>query len=174
MPQIEVSFDIDANGVVKVSAKDKATNKEQQISIKSSGGLSEAEIQKMMQDAEQNAVADKAKKELIEARNQADSLVYETEKSLKEHGEKVDSETRNQLEQELQKLKDLLVNQQETAENIKKGIESLMQSSAKLGEAIYKTANNSNEAPQDTQSNNKDGKVVDAEYQEVQDKKENN
>jgi len=174
LPQIEVSFDIDANGVVKVSAKDKATNKEQQISIKSSGGLSEAEIQKMMQDAEQNAVADKAKKELIEARNQADSLVYETEKSLKEHGEKVDSETRNQLEQELQKLKDLLVNQQETAENIKKGIESLMQSSAKLGEAIYKTANNSNEAPQDTQSNNKDGKVVDAEYQEVQDKKENN
>lgn len=174
LPQIEVSFDIDANGVVKVSAKDKATNKEQQISIKSSGGLSEAEIQKMMQDAEQNAVADKAKKELIETRNQADSLVYETEKSLKEHSEKVDSETKNQLEQELQKLKDLLANQQETAENIKKGIESLMQSSAKLGEAIYKTANNSNEASQNTQSNNQDGKVVDAEYKEVQDKKENN
>ena len=173
LPQIEVSFDIDANGVVKVSAKDKATNKEQQISIKSSGGLSEAEIQKMMQDAEQNAVADKAKKELIETRNQADSLVYETEKSLKEHSEKVDSETKNQLEQELQKLKDLLANQQETAENIKKGIESLMQSSAKLGEAIYKTANNSNEASQNTQSNNQDGKVVDAEYKEVQDKKEN-
>lgn len=174
LPQIEVSFDIDANGVVKVSAKDKATNKEQQISIKSSGGLSEAEIQKMMQDAEQNAVADKAKKELIETRNQADSLIYETEKSLKEHSEKVDSETKNQLEQELQKLKDLLANQQETAENIKKGIESLMQSSAKLGEAIYKTANNSNEASQNTQSNNQDGKVVDAEYKEVQDKKENN
>ena len=136
LPQIEVSFDIDANGVVKVSAKDKATNKEQQISIKSSSGLSEAEIQKMMQDAEQNAVADKAKKELIETRNQADSLIYETEKSLNEHGEKVDSTTKNQLEQELQKLKSLLANQQETAENIKKGIENLMQSSAKLGEVI--------------------------------------
>ncbi|NBR94696.1 MAG: molecular chaperone DnaK [Proteobacteria bacterium] len=177
LPQIEVSFDIDANGVVKVSAKDKATNKEQQISIKSSSGLSEAEIQKMMQDAEQNAVADKAKKELIETRNQADSLVYETEKSLNEHGEKVDSATKNQLEQELQKLKSLLANQQETAENIKKGIENLMQSSAKLGEAIYKTPNNndgSSNNAESTQSNNQDGKVVDAEYQEVKDKKEDN
>ncbi len=175
LPQIEVSFDIDANGVVKVSAKDKATNKEQQISIKSSSGLSEAEIQKMMQDAEQNAVADKAKKELIEIRNQADSLIYETEKSLNEHGEKVDSATKNQLEQELQKLKSLLANQQETAENIKKGIENLMQSSAKLGEAIYKTPNNNDGASnnaESTQSNNQDGKVVDAEYQEVKDKKE--
>ena len=177
LPQIEVSFDIDANGVVKVSAKDKATNKEQQISIKSSSGLSEAEIQKMMQDAEQNAVADKAKKELIETRNQADSLIYETEKSLNEHGEKVDSATKNQLEQELQKLKSLLANQQETAENIKKGIENLMQSSAKLGEAIYKTPNNndgSSNNAESTQSNNQDGKVVDAEYQEVKDKKEDN
>ncbi len=177
LPQIEVSFDIDANGVVKVSAKDKATNKEQQISIKSSSGLSEAEIQKMMQDAEQNAVADKAKKELIETRNQADSLIYETEKSLNEHGEKVDSATKNQLEQELQKLKSLLANQQETAENIKKGIENLMQSSAKLGEAIYKTPNNNDGASnnaESTQSNNQDGKVVDAEYQEVKDKKEDN
>ncbi len=177
LPQIEVSFDIDANGVVKVSAKDKATNKEQQISIKSSSGLSEAEIQKMMQDAEQNAVADKAKKELIETRNQADSLIYETEKSLNEHGEKVDSTTKNQLEQELQKLKSLLANQQETAENIKKGIENLMQSSAKLGEVIYKTPNNNDGASnnaESTQSNNQDGKVVDAEYQEVKDKKEDN
>ena len=177
LPQIEVSFDIDANGVVKVSAKDKATNKEQQISIKSSSGLSEAEIQKMMQDAEQNAVADKTKKELIETRNQADSLIYETEKSLNEHGEKVDSTTKNQLEQELQKLKSLLANQQETAENIKKGIENLMQSSAKLGEVIYKTPNNNDGASnnaESTQSNNQDGKVVDAEYQEVKDKKEDN
>ncbi len=175
LPQIEVSFDIDANGVVKVSAKDKATNKEQQISIKSSGGLSEAEIQKMMQDAEHNAVADKAKKELIEVRNQADSLVYETEKSLKEHGEKVDAATKNNLEQELQKIKNLLTNQQETAENIKKGIETLMNSSSKLGEAIYKNSpNNSSEQSQNTQSNNEDSKVVDAEYQEIKDKKEGN
>ena len=175
LPQIEVSFDIDANGVVKVSAKDKATNKEQQISIKSSGGLSEAEIQKMMQDAEQNAVADKTKKELIEVRNQADSLVYETEKSLKEHGEKVDATTKNNLEQELQKMKNLLTNQQETAENIKKGIEALMNSSSKLGEAIYKNPpNNSSEQSQNTQSNNEDSKVVDAEYQEIKDKKEGN
>jgi len=175
LPQIEVSFDIDANGVVKVSAKDKATNKEQQISIKSSGGLSEAEIQKMMQEAEHNAVADKAKKELIEVRNQADSLIYETEKSLKEHGEKVDSAIKNQLEQELQKLKDTLANQQETVENIKKGIETLMNYSSKLGEAIYKNSHsNSSEEPQNNKSNNEDGKVVDAEYQEVKDKKEGN
>ncbi len=175
LPQIEVSFDIDANGVVKVSAKDKATNKEQQISIKSSGGLSEAEIQKMMQEAEHNAAADKVKKELIEVRNQADSLIYETEKSLKEHGEKVDSAIKNQLEQELQKLKDILANQQETVENIKKGIETLMNYSSKLGEAIYKNSHsNSSEEPQNNKSNNEDGKVVDAEYQEVKDKKEGN
>ena len=104
-------------------------------------------------------------------------MIYETEKSLNEHGEKVDSATKNQLEQELQKLKSLLANQQETAENIKKGIENLMQSSAKLGEAIYKTPNNNDGASnnaESTQSNNQDGKVVDAEYQEVKDKKEDN
>ena len=158
MPQIEVSFEIDANGVVKVSAKDKATNKEQQIRIQSSGGLSEKDIQDMIRDAEINANADKAKKELIEVRNQADSIIFETEKSLKEHGDKVELPVRKQIEQDLQKLKDDLA--QENADVIKKDIESLMQSSAKLGEAIYKNNN----------SNNNEN-VVNGEYEEV--KKDN-
>jgi molecular chaperone DnaK len=158
MPQIEVSFEIDANGVVKVSAKDKATNKEQQIRIQSSGGLSEKDIQEMIRDAEINANADKAKKELIEVRNQADSIIFETEKSLKEHGDKVELPVRKQIEQDLQKLKDDLA--QENADVIKKDIESLMQSSVKLGEAVYKNNNSNN-----------DENVVNGEYEEV--KKDN-
>jgi molecular chaperone DnaK len=110
MPQIEVSFDIDANGVVKVSAKDKATSKEQQIRIQSSGGLSEEEIKKMMRDAEENASSDKLRKEAIEAKNQADSLIYETEKSLREHGDKVDSSIKNVIEEDLKNLKEVLAN----------------------------------------------------------------
>jgi molecular chaperone DnaK len=105
MPQVEVIFDIDANGVVKVSAKDKATNKEQSVRIQSSGGLSEAEIQKMVKDAEVNAKADKEKKELAEARNHADSLVYSTTKSLSEHQDKVDAEQRKPLRLRSKKLK---------------------------------------------------------------------
>jgi molecular chaperone DnaK len=179
MPQIEVIFDIDANGVVKVSAKDKATNKEQQIRIQSSGGLSEADIQKMMKDAEANASADKAKKEFIEAKNHADSAVYETEKSLKEHGDKVDAATKGAIEAEMQKVKDLTAKEDSAAAEIKSATESLMQASMKLGEAIYKASQGNAGAAQDhshatdSSANNDGEKVVDAEYEEVKDDKKN-
>lgn len=181
MPQIEVIFDIDANGVVKVSAKDKATNKEQQIRIQSSGGLSEADIQQMIKDAEANASADKAKKEMIEAKNQADATIYETEKSLKEHGDKVDSGTKSAIESELQSLKDLVAKAESTAEEIKSATEKLIQTSMKLGEAIYKAgqaAAASGNASSETQSSSENSsesseKVVDAEYDEVKKDEEN-
>lgn len=180
MPQIEVIFDIDANGVVKVSAKDKATNKEQQINIQSSGGLSEAEIKKMMQDAEVNATADKARKEFIEAKNHADSAVYETEKSLREHGEKVDASIKSAIEQEVQKVKDVVAKDGATAEELKSATEGLMQQSMKLGEAIYKASQDSQGGAGTTQegahshaehADSGSEKVVDAEYEEVKEDK---
>ncbi|MBL6665318.1 MAG: molecular chaperone DnaK [Rickettsiales bacterium] len=182
MPQIEVIFDIDANGVVNVSAKDKATNKEQKITIQSSGGLSEDEIEKMVKDAEANAEADKAKKELVEARNQADSLVYQTEKSLGEHGDKIDADTKKSIEDGIKSLKDLLAKEDAKADEIKSATETLTQTSMKLGEAVYKAAQESSADPmaaaagQEDSSDKKDEKVVDAEYEEVkdEDKKEDN
>ncbi|MBU6338470.1 MAG: molecular chaperone DnaK [Rickettsiales bacterium] len=176
MPQVEVSFDIDANGVVKVSAKDKATNKEQQIRIQSSGGLSEAEIQKMMKDAEVNAAADKARKEFVEAKNQADTAVYETEKSLREHGDKIEPVTKAEVEAEIQKVKDILAQEDAKAEELKSATESLMQKAMKVGEAIYKasqaTAGASSAESAGASNNSESGeKVVDAEYEEVKDDK---
>ena len=180
LPQIEVIFDIDSNGVVKVSAKDKATNKEQQIRIQSSGGLSEDEIKKMVKDAEDNAEADKAKKEFVEAKNHADSAVYETEKSLKEHGDKVDAETKSAIEAEVQKVKDLAAKTDASAAELKAATDALMQSSMKLGEAIYKasqaTAGAAGGAENaSTENHAHDGgsseKVMDAEYEEVKDEK---
>ena len=176
MPQIEVIFDIDANGVVKVSAKDKATNKEQQIRIQSSGGLSEADIQKMVKDAEANAEADKIRKEFIEAKNHADAAIYETEKSVKEHGDKVDAETKSAIEASLQKVKDLVAKTDATAAELKSATEELMQNSMKLGEAIYKAsqagagaAAGAAESHNHAESGNAGSgeKVVDAEYEEV-------
>ncbi len=180
MPQIEVTFDIDANGVVKVSAKDKATNKEQQIRIQSSGGLSEADIQKMMKDAEANASADKARKDLIEAKNHADSAVYETEKSLREHGDKVDSAVKSDIEEKIKNIKEIISKESATAEELKSATEKLMQSSMKLGEAIYKSSQTSSGGSSGNSSNansnpeNDSGsKVVDGEYEEVKDEKRN-
>ena len=175
MPQIEVIFDIDANGVVNVSAKDKATNQEQKITIQSSGGLSEEEIEKMVKDAEANASSDKARKEFIEAKNQADSAIYEIEKSLKEHGDKVEEAEKSAIEAELQKLKDLAAKEDASAEELKTATESLTQASMKLGEAIYKEsqAQQGGAAPEgaeNAQPNAEgDEKVVDAEYEEVKD-----
>ncbi len=166
LPQVEVIFDIDANGVVKVSAKDKATNKEQSVRIQSSGGLSEAEIEKMVKDAEVNAEADKEKKELAEARNNADSLVYSTNKSLNEHKDKVDSATKELIEAELQKVKDLLANPDAKAEELKSSTESLMNASMKLGEAIYKQGADAGAAGENSGEASGE-KVVDAEYEEV-------
>ena len=168
MPQIEVTFDIDANGIVNVSAKDKATNKEQAIRIQASGGLSDADIEKMVKDAEANAEADKKRKELVEAKNQGEALVLSTEKTLKEHGDKVSAAEKSKIEEEIKTLKSAL--EGEDLENIKAKTESLMQASLKLGEAMYKQAetaqSTANAAGPETEEK-KDEKVVDADFEEV-------
>ncbi|MDR0423139.1 MAG: molecular chaperone DnaK [Rickettsiales bacterium] len=138
MPQIEVTFDIDANGVVNVSAADKGTGKKQHITIQSSGGLSEEEIEKMRKDAELNAKADKEKKELAETRNHADTLIYSTEKALTEHGDKISADEKAKIEEDIKKVKELLEKDDVELETLKKASEELTTSSMKLGEAIYK------------------------------------
>ena len=168
MPQIEVTFDIDANGIVNVSAKDKATNKEQAIRIQASGGLSDADIEKMVKDAEANAEADKKRKELVEAKNQAEALVLSTEKTLKEHGDKVSAAEKSKIEEEIKTLKSAL--EGDDLENIKAKTESLMQASLKLGEAMYKqaeTAQSTANAAGPEAEEKKDEKVVDADFEEV-------
>jgi len=171
MPQIEVTFDIDANGIVNVSAKDKATNKEQAIRIQASGGLSDADIEKMVKDAEANAEADKKKKELVEAKNQGESLVHSTEKTLKEHGDKVSAAEKTQIEDAVKALKTAL--EAEDLTSIKEKTEALMQVSLKLGEAMYKAQAEAAQANGATQSADtgaeqpKDEKVVDADFEEV-------
>ena len=177
MPQIEVTFDIDANGIVNVSAKDKSTGKEQQIKIQASGGLSDEEIEKMVKEAEENAEADKKKREAVDTRNHADSLINETEKNLKEHGDKIPEADRNQITEDIEELKK--VKDGEDLEAIKSKTEALVQSSLKMGEAIYKQ-NPQGAGPQPDPSgaepsadNTKDEKVVDAEFEEVdEDKKD--
>merc|ERR1739841_178813 len=136
-PQIEVTFDIDANGIVSVSAKDKGTGKEQKIQIQASGGLSDEEIEKMVKDAEANKESDKKKRETVDTRNQADSIVFSTEKSLKEHGDKVSAEEKKAIEDASSNLKEALKGTDN--EDIKKKTETLVQASMKLGEAIYKS-----------------------------------
>ncbi len=168
MPQIEVTFDIDANGIVNVSAKDKATNKEQAIRIQASGGLSDADIDKMVKDAEANAETDKKKKELVEARNHAESLIHSTEKNLKEYGDKVSSADKEAIEAEIKALKDVL--EKEDSALIKEKTESLMQVTMKLGEAMYKAQAEAAPAADATEQAPKDG-TVDAEYQEVKEDK---
>ncbi len=177
MPQIEVTFDIDANGIVNVSAKDKATGKEQQIRIQASGGLSDDDIEKMVQDAEAHAEEDKSKKELIEARNNGSSLVHTTEKNLEEHGDKVSEEEKSEIQTALQNLKDCL--ESDDVEEISAKSEALMQASMKLGEAMYKdmqpesgmdetTAGGEQEADVDTNSSEEENTVVDADFEEVE------
>jgi len=175
MPQIEVTFDIDANGIVNVSAKDKATGKEQQIRIQASGGLSEEDIERMVKEAEENAEADKKKREMVDARNQADSLVNETEKNLKEHGDKVPESDKNKIEVDIEELKK--AKDSDNLEAIKSKTEELVQSSLKLGEAIYKQSPQGG-APQPDPSGaepssdkKEDDKVVDAEFEEVDENK---
>lgn len=146
-PQIDVTFDIDANGIVQVSAKDKATNKEHQIRIQASGGLSEEEIQNMVNEAEANAEADKARRELIEAKNQGDGMIHATEKSLTEHGDKISAEDKAAIEADLAALKEALTT--ENHEDIKAKIQALTMSSMKMGEAIYKATQEAGAAPTD-------------------------
>jgi molecular chaperone DnaK len=170
MPQIEVEFDIDANGIVNVFARDKATGKEQKITIQASGGLSDADVEKMVKDAEANAEADKKKKEAVEAKNHADSLIFSTEKSLKEYGDKVSADEKKAIEDAIAELKSSV--EAGDAEDIKAKTEGLAQASMKLGEAVYKAsqeeaaAGGSAEASEGG-STADEGKVVDAEYEEV-------
>jgi molecular chaperone DnaK len=174
MPQIEVTFDIDANGIVNVSAKDKTTGKEQQIRIQASGGLSEEDIERMVKEAEENAEVDKKKRETVDARNQADSLINETEKNLKEHSDKIPELDKNKINSDIEELKK--VKDTDDIEAIKSKTEALVQSSIKLGEAIYKQ-NSQGAAPQpdpsgaEPSSDNKNEKVVDADFEEVDENK---
>jgi len=174
MPQIEVTFDIDANGIVSVSAKDKGTGKEQKITIQASGGLSDEEIDKMVQDAEENAESDKAKKDLVEAKNQAESLIHSTEKSIEEHGDKVDPSTIEAMELSIKALKEVLENEDSDAEKIKARSQDLTEASMKLGEAIYKSeaekSSESPDAPSDDLSKD-DSDIVDADFEDLDDQK---
>ena len=172
MPQIEVTFDIDANGIVNVSAKDKATGKEQTIRIQASGGLSEADIDKMVKDAETHASEDKKKKENIEAKNRAESLIHATEKNLKELGDKVSPADKEKVEADVKALRDVL--ESGDAAQINEKAEALMQSSMKIGEALYKaqqeaaqTAGASAGAQPESEPKADDDGVVDADFEEV-------
>jgi molecular chaperone DnaK len=138
MPQIEVAFDIDANGILNVSAKDLGTGKQQSIEIKSSSGLSEDEISKMTNEAESHAEEDKKKREVVDLKNQADQLIYSTEKTLKEHGEKVSAETRSNIESAANNLKEVIKG--EDADAIKKAIENLGNAGQELGKVLYEEA----------------------------------
>ena len=171
MPQIEVTFDIDANGIVNVSARDKGTGREQKITIQASGGLSDADIEKMVQDAEANAEADKNRRELVEARNQAESLIHSTEKAVEEHKDKVDPTTVEAIELAIAALKDTL--ECEDAGKIKSGIQNVTEASMKLGEAIYKAqAEASDEAePDQDEPRNVDDDIVDADFEDLGDDK---
>ena len=170
VPQIEVTFDIDANGIVNVSAKDKGTGKEQKIQIQASGGLSEEEISQMVKDAESNKEADKKKREAVDARNQADTLLHSTEKNLKDHGSKVSDADKKAIETASANLRNSLKGTD--VEDIKKKTQDLVQASMKLGEAIYKSQQNAK--PEDTpkeakKEDKKDDNVVDADFEEVKD-----
>ncbi len=171
VPQIEVTFDIDANGIVNVSAKDKGTGKEQKIQIQASGGLSDEEIEKMVKDAEANKDADKKKRESVDVRNQADTLIHSTEKNLKEHGAKISDADKKAIEDGSSALKESLKG--EDIDDIKKKTEALVQSSMKLGEAIYKsqqsTKPESNKDDGKDEKEKKDDNVVDADFEEVKD-----
>jgi len=175
VPQIEVTFDIDANGIVNVSAKDKGTGKEQKIQIQASGGLSEEEINKMVKEAEANKEADKKKRDSVDARNQADTLLHATEKNLKEHGAKVSEADKKTIETSAANLRNALKGTD--VEEIKKKTQDLIQSSMKLGEAVYKSQQNAK--PDATAKDNgkkdegkKDDNVVDADFEEVKEKEE--
>ena len=168
VPQIEVTFDIDANGIVNVSAKDKGTGKEQKIQIQASGGLSEEEINKMVKEAEANKEADKKKRDSVDARNQADTLLHSTEKNLKEHGSKVSDADKKEIETAAANLRNALKGTD--VEEIKKNIQELVQKSMKLGEAIYKSQQSTkpDKASKDKkEEGKKDDNVVDADFEEV-------
>jgi molecular chaperone DnaK len=164
MPQIEVTFDIDANGIVNVSAKDKATGKEQQIRIQASGGLSEADVQRMVREAEQHAAEDKRRREVIEARNQADALIYGTERNLQEHGSRLSDADRRAIEEAINSLRTTIA--REDVARIRQGMEALTRAAMRIGETVNQGQT------QDTGSTTPGGEgVVDAEFEDVDDRK---
>jgi molecular chaperone DnaK len=174
VPQIEVTFNIDVNGILSVAAKDKTTGKESKITVQNAGGLSKEEIEKMKRDAEQHAAEDKKRRAVIDVKNRAESFAYETEKSLREHGDKVSADVRGNIESALNNLKDAL--KSDDGDRIKKTMEALQQSSLKLGEEVYKaTAKGPGAGPSPapeastdrgtTEGAKKDEDVIDAEYE---------
>jgi molecular chaperone DnaK len=171
MPQIEVTFDIDANGIVSVSAKDKGTGKEQKITIQASGGLSDADIERMVRDAEANAESDKKRRELVEAKNQAESLIHATEKSIQEHGSKVDPSTVEAIELALAALKDEV--EGENVAKIRSGIQNVTEAAMRLGEAIYKAQAGAEgpdadaEAGPSGRGRDDDDEVMDADFEDL-------
>ncbi len=169
MPQIEVTFDIDANGIVNVSAKDKGTGREQKITIQASGGLSDADIEKMVRDAEENAEADKQRRELVEAKNQAESLIHSTEKAIAEHKDKVDPTTVEAIELSIAALNDVLAGSD--AGKIKSGIQNVTEASMKLGEAIYKAQASASDGGDDDGPRAADDDILDADFEDLQEGK---
>ncbi len=169
VPQIEVTFDIDANGIVHVTAKDKATNKEQAIRIQANGGLSDADIEKMVQEAESNKADDDKRKAAVEAKNQADAVIHSSEKALAEHGDKVGTEEKTAIETALADLKAVVDG--DDAEDISAKTQALIQASMKLGEAMYKAQQGETAEGGDAAAEATDESVVDAEFEEVDDDK---
>ena len=168
VPQVEVTFDIDANGITSVTALDKATNKSQSITIQSSGGLSEDEIEKMVNEAQEYAEADKNKKDLVEAQNSAESLLYQTKKSLTEHKDKLDPATIESIELAMNALEENM--KEEDTAKIQSGIQNLSEAAMKLGQVLYQNqAENAEEAAQPEVDPEDDIEVVDAEYDDVED-----
>ena len=170
MPQIEVTFDIDANGIVSVAAKDKGTGKEQSITIQASGGLSDEDIEAMVKDAEDNAEADKERRELIEAKNQAESLIHSTEKSLEEHSDKVDPTTVEAIELAIAALKDDLEDEKVTADKLQAGVQNVTEAAMKLGEAIYKASQEEADGADEPAGADEDD-IVDADFEDLGDDK---
>ncbi|MBS1302497.1 molecular chaperone DnaK [Loktanella sp. SALINAS62] len=171
MPQIEVTFDIDANGIVSVGAKDKGTGKEQTITIQASGGLSDDDIEEMVKDAEANAEADKERRGLVEAKNQAESLIHSTEKSMEEHADKVDPTTIEAIELAIAALKDDL--EKNDAAKIKSGIQNVTESAMKLGEAIYKASQDAEDGGADEPKSADEDDILDADFEDLDDEKRN-
>jgi len=167
MPQIEVTFDIDANGIVSVSAKDKGTGKEQKITIQASGGLSDEDIDRMIKEAEENSDADKQRKELVETKNQAESLIHSTQKSLEEHSDKVDPTTVEAIELAIKNLEEQIAT--DDAGKIKSGIQNVTEAAMKLGEAIYKAQAEDGEGGDEPSGVDDD--IVDADFEDLDDRK---
>ncbi len=174
IPQIEVTFDIDANGIVNVSAKDKGTGKEQKITIQASGGLSKEEIEEMVANAEKHAEADKKRRELVEAKNQADTLIYSTEKALSEHGDKIGESEKTQITEKVEELKKLLEDENIDTETLNKKVEEVSKTAMQLGQAMYQANSGASAADAAAGSaganeseNNSDDNVVDADFEKV-------